>query len=34
MIMKMGTFLKNLFDHEHFVSGKAFVSFYDNFEQS
>ena len=34
MIMKMGTFQKVLLDHEDFVSGMSFVSFYNDFEQS
>ena len=34
MIMKTSTFLNILLDHEDFVSGKSFVSFYSDFEQS
>ena len=34
MIVKMDTFRKILLDHEGFVSGKSFVSFYYDFEQS
>ena len=34
MIMKMGTFQKSSLDHEYFVSGKSFVSFNNDFEQS
>ena len=34
MIMKMHIFQIFLLDHEDFVSGMSFVSFYNNFEQS
>ena len=30
----MGTFQNFLLDHENFVQGKSFVSFYNDFEQS
>ena len=30
MIMKMGTLRKFLLDHEDFVSGKSFESFYND----
>ena len=29
-----GQFSKNLIHHEDFASGRSFVSFYDDFEQS
>ena len=34
MIMKMHIFRKLLLDHEDFVLGMSFVSFYNDFEQS
>ena len=34
MLMKMHGFPKCLLDHEDFVSGMSFVSFYNDFEQS
>ena len=34
MVMKMGIFRKKLFGHEESVSGKSFVSFYYDCEQS
>ena len=34
MIMKMDTFRKVLLDHEDFVSGMSFASFYNDFDQS
>ena len=33
MIMKMDIFGKFLLVHEHFISGKSFVSFDNGFEQ-
>ena len=34
MIMKIGIFRKILLGHEEIVSGKSFVSFHNDFEQS
>ena len=34
MIVKMRIFRDFLLDHEDFVSGMSFVSFYNDFEQS
>ena len=34
MIVKMCIFQEFLLDHEDFVSGMSFVSFYNDFEQS
>ena len=34
MIMKMGIFPNILLGHEDVVSGKSFVSFHNDFEQS
>ena len=34
MIVKMRIFREILLDHEEFVSGMSFVSFYNDFEQS
>ena len=34
IIVKMHIFREFLFDHEDFVSGMPFVSFYNDFEQS
>ena len=34
MIMKMGIFRNILLDHEDVASGKSFVSFHKDFEQS
>ena len=33
MFVKKHFFLKSLLDHEDFVSGMSFVSFYNDFEQ-
>ena len=34
MIMKMDSLRKCLLDNEDFASGKSFVTFYNDFEQS
>ena len=34
MILKMDSFRRILLHHEDFASGRSFVSFYDDFEQT